>query len=79
MLSVDEYNARHGSGELRLGRYLRNAGSMRRGIGLARVYDLATTICAENNCQLITMISLAPNLLAADVLETGTLHWRLVL
>jgi hypothetical protein len=35
------------SGKLRLGRYFRNTGSMGVGIRLARVYHLATTICAK--------------------------------
>ena len=48
------------------------------GIGLARVYDVATTICAENKYQLITVISLAPNVLTADVLQNATCHCAVI-
>lgn len=57
------------SGKLRLGTYLRNVGSMRWGIHLARVYDSVTATCRNIYHFRVTLS--ATNVLATDVFGTG--------
>jgi len=65
------------SGKLRLGRYLRNSGSM----GWTfewQEYDSATTICEKTFITCIRVIVPAPNVPVVDVFGTGNFHQHTV-